>query len=349
MEDADVTEEVIDPHRVIVDSHHHLYARVALPPESPLYGQERRLGIDSSFLLEDYVAATRHCNVRATVVIEAGGMYRKTGPVDMRCIGETEFLNGQAAMAASGSYGPCHVGAAIIAHGNLTAGSRVREILEAHMASARDRLRGVRHTAGWDEDSSIFGWLYPQIEAGLYLHEDFRAGFAVLASLGLVFDAFILAPQMNDVFDLSGCFPSTPIVVEHLAVPVGIGRFSGRRSEEFDNWRAGMTKLASRENIYMKIGGLGNFVSNFPSFMATPPYSSQQLADEWRPYVETAIELFGAHRCMFNSDLPTNRSGDFLTLSNAYKLITAHCSESEKAAIFADTAVRVYRLDLPAL
>ncbi|GGC43054.1 hypothetical protein GCM10011371_33100 [Novosphingobium marinum] len=165
--------------------------------------------------------------------------------------------------------------------------------------------------------------------------------------MGLVFDAFVLAPQMMEVADLAGRFPSTPIVVEHLAVPVGIGRFAGKREDEFPNWHAGMASLAEHENIVMKVGGLGSYISGFNSFMAEPAFSSEQLADEWRPYVETAIELFGADRCMFNSDLPTNRSGSFVRLSNAYKRITASCSEDEKDAIFSKTAARVYDLAIP--
>ena len=342
-------EAVIDPDRIIIDAHHHLHGRFEIPAGSPLSGQEERVGIERQFLVDDYAAAVEGCNVVASVAIEAGGMYRRSGPDHLKPVGETEYLNGQAAMAASGAYGPCQVAAAIMAKGDLMAGSRVREILEAHKAAAPDRFRGVRQTAGWDKDPSVFGWMYPFVEAEMYAREDFREGFSVLQSMGLVFDAFILSPQMDDICSLARAFPGAPIVVNHLAVPVGVGRFAGRLEEEFPNWRAGMARMAQNENVLMKIGGLGSLVSEFPSFMARPPFTSQQLADEWRPYVETAIELFGADRCMFNSDLPTNRSGTFRTLSNAYKHITADCSENEKQAIFAGTAARVYDLDLSAL
>jgi predicted TIM-barrel fold metal-dependent hydrolase len=79
---------------------------------------------------------------------------------------------------------------------------------------------------------------------------------------------------------------------------------------------------------------------------ANPPFSSQSIAEEWAPYVETAVEAFGADRCMFESNLPTDETGAFATVCNAFKRMTQRCSESEKRAIFAGTAARVYRLDV---
>ena len=42
-------------------------------------------------------------NVIATVFVECGSMYRASGPVEMRCVGETEVAHGIATMSASGS------------------------------------------------------------------------------------------------------------------------------------------------------------------------------------------------------------------------------------------------------
>ena len=48
--------------------------------------------------------------------------------------------------------------------------------------------------------------------------------------------------------------------------------------------------LARCENVSVKLGGLAMAFCNFPSFLCDPPASSEQLAQEWRPYVETCIE-----------------------------------------------------------
>jgi predicted TIM-barrel fold metal-dependent hydrolase len=76
------------------------------------------------------------------------------------------------------------------------------------------------------------------------------------------------------------------------------------------------------------------------------PPSSEQLAAHWRPYVETCIELFGADRCLFESNFPVDKMGiGWVGLWNALKRIAADASAAEKQAMFAGTARRVYRLD----
>ena len=85
--------------------------------------------------------------------------------------------------------------------------------------------------------------------------------------------------------------------------------------------------------------------AGFPSFMNRPPASSVQLASEWRPYIETCIEAFGANRCMFESNFPVDLcSCTYDVLWNAFKVITAGASDDEKAALYSGTATRVYRL-----
>jgi predicted TIM-barrel fold metal-dependent hydrolase len=80
--------------------------------------------------------------------------------------------------------------------------------------------------------------------------------------------------------------------------------------------------------------------------MDAPP-SSEQLANAWRPYVETCIELFGADRCVMESNFPVEKMGiGYAALFNALKRLASGASADEKAAMFAGTARRVYRLDV---
>jgi predicted TIM-barrel fold metal-dependent hydrolase len=60
----------------------------------------------------------------------------------------------------------------------------------------------------------------------------------------------------------------------------------------------------------------------------------------------TCIELFGADRCMFESNFPVEKVGTgSAVLWNAFKRIAAGASADEKRALFSGTARRVYRLD----
>jgi predicted TIM-barrel fold metal-dependent hydrolase len=97
--------------------------------------------------------------------------------------------------------------------------------------------------------------------------------------------------------------------------------------------------------VNVKLGGLAMAFCNFPSFLAEPRAPSQQLAEEWRPYVETCIEAFGPERCMFESNFPVDMgSCSYATLWNAFKRIAAGYSADEKTALFSGTASKVYRL-----
>lgn len=334
-------EPAIDPTLPIVDTHHHLYDRLAEKFAS-LSGGRRRYLIDE--LVQDM--SSGH-NVVATVFVDADAMYRADGPSEYRVVGETEFANGQAAMGASGLYGPSRVAAGIVSTTDCRLGDRVKGVLEAHIAAGGTRFRGIRQTGAWDADTSIFGGMFKN-GAHLYLDPDFRRGFAHLAPLGLTFDAFVLSTQLPEVADLAAAFPDTRIVLDHAGGPVGIGPYKGRLAEMFPAWKRDVEEIARRGNVVVKLGGLGSFINGFPSYGAQPPASSEALAADWRPYVETCITAFGAHRCMFESNYPVDfGAGSYGTIVNAYKHLTAGCSAAERTAIFSGTAVDLYRLDLP--
>jgi len=82
---------------------------------------------------------------------------------------------------------------------------------------------------------------------------------------------------------------------------------------------------------------------NFRELPAPP--NSEAWAAAWRPYVETCIELFGADRCNFESNFPVDKMGTgYAVLWNAFKRITAGCSQSEKLALYSGTAKQLYHL-----
>jgi L-fuconolactonase len=57
------------------------------------------------------------------------------------------------------------------------------------------------------------------------------------------------------------------------------------------------------------------------------------------------IECFGPERCMFESNFPVDRwSLSYQVLWNALKKVASGASPDDKAALFAATARRVYRL-----
>jgi len=326
---AQVTEAAIEPELPICDPHHHLW--------------DRRTGqIEPRYLLDEVLHDLRSGhNIVSTVFIEHLSMFRADGPDEMKYVGEVEFANGIAAMAASGLYGPTRLAAAIVGRADLASGSRVRAVLEAEMAAAPARFRGIRCTGAWDPDPRIARAAKP----GLYLDSKFREGFAELDALGLVFEFACRYHQLAECADLAAAFPATTIVLNHLGGITGIGAYAGRRDEIFAAWRASLPALAARPNVVVKLGGLGMDYAGFGWHERPRPPTSLELSAANRPYLETAIELFGPDRCMFESNFPVDKlSGGYGVLWNSFKRVAAGCSPDEKATLFHDTAARVYRI-----
>lgn len=128
--------------------------------------------------------------------------------------------------------------------------------------------------------------------------------------------------------------------------PVGLGSYVGKRDDRFTGWKANMASLAELPNVHMKLGRLG---MSFPDFEGMGPDvrpSSETLMAAWRPYIESCIELFGADLCMFESIFLVDRwKADCSTMWNAFKRIASVASAGEKAALFAGTSARFYRLE----
>ena len=163
-------------------------------------------------------------NIRGTVYMECGAMYRADGPAELKCVGETEFVNGVAAMSASGIYGDVRACAAVVGHVDLRIGpDHVEDALRSHSAAGHGRFRGIRQSASFDEDPIVLGPLAGRNTAGLYRDPKFRESFAVLHRLGLSCDAWLLEPQLPDLIDLARAFPQTVIILDHVGFLLGFG------------------------------------------------------------------------------------------------------------------------------
>jgi predicted TIM-barrel fold metal-dependent hydrolase len=263
-------------------------------------------------------------------------MLRKDGPREFAAIGETEFVNGVAAMSASGMYGDFRACAGIVGNVQLLPlGDAARPVLEAHVQAGGGRVRGIRNSASWEADKDVLGPLN-RVEKGLYLEPKFREGFRHLAPLGMSFDAWMLEPQLPDLIDLARAFPDTTIVLDHVGTPLGRGSYTGKLEERFPIWRDNIRELAKSPNVVVKLGGLAMAFCNFPSFLAEPRVPSEQLAKEWGPYIETCIEAFGAERCMFESNFPVDMgSCTYAVLWNAFKRLASRASADEKSPLVA--------------
>jgi predicted TIM-barrel fold metal-dependent hydrolase len=146
-----------------------------------------------------------------------------------------------------------------------------------------------------------------------------RRGYARLGALGLHFELQAPWNQMAEAARLAGDFPAIAIVVNHAGLPAE-GLLAG--------WRDAMAALAPLPNVAVKVSGLGNLGR-----------------DARHEVVRSVVEQFGADRCMFASNYPVDSLRDtFDTVFGTFDEATRGFSADERAALFHDNAVRIYRM-----
>ena len=324
-------ESTLEPELPICDPHHHFWD---LRPESVPYQR---------YLLHELNGDiySGH-NVRSTVFLEARSMYRTGGPEELRPVGEVEFVQGLAAASASGVYGPSRAAAAIIGHADLKLAGKVAPVLEALQAASPNRFRGIRHNITWNTDPA---WDNRETE-GILANAEFIAGAKVLSQKGLVLDIMQSFPQLPEIADFAEAVPDLPIILNHIGGVSRVGIYANKDDEVIPAWRDGITAVAARPNVTCKLGGMGMPRFGYGWHARDVPIGSEELAKTMEPWMKHCIEQFGPDRCMFESNFPPDKvSFSYNVMYNAFKRLSKEYSVSERAALFHDTAARVYQID----
>ncbi len=332
-------EDALEPDLPICDPHHHLWDYPDNLPEDkvPVFARQPR-----HYLLPDILEDIGGHNIVKTVFMECNSMYRKSGPQELRWVGETEFVQGIAAQSASGLYGDAEVAAGIVGFVDLTLGDAAGPVLEAQLAASPNRFRGIRHISTWDAANNLTS---RSRIPNLLSESKFRQGFAKLHNYGLSFDAWLYHTQLGELSDLAKAFPGTQIVLNHIGGPLGLGTYAGKRDAVFQDWTKGIAELSECPNVAIKLGGMGMPIMGFGWHERQKPPTSTELAEGMAPYLSWCIDKFGPNRCMFESNFPVDKkSYSYSVLWNGFKRFSSRFSRQERATLFHDTAVRIYRL-----
>ena len=324
---AQTLEDTLEPEIPICDPHHHFW--VARP--EPVHYQKYLLPE-----LSDDVGSGH--NVKSTVFIEVRCEYRTDGPDEMKPVGEVEYIQTIADVASAGR---TKAAAGIIGHADLKLGEGVRPVLEAMRAASPNRFRGVRHSVGYDESPELAN---RDIKGALGT-DGYRAGARVLASMGLILENSMYFHQLSELADFARAVPEVPIVLNHIGGLLRVGPYANRDDEVIPQWRKGVEEVAKCPNIIMKLGGVGQLRYGYYWHDREPPIGSEELARELSPLMEYCIQQFGPDRCMFESNFPVDKvSYSYNVIYNAFKRLSAGYSATERAAMFHDTAARVYNI-----
>ncbi len=195
----------------------------------------------------------------------------------------------------------------------------VEAVLEAQ--ASYKNVRGIRHIVNWHRDA---GKTYS--ERDLTTDPQWRAGYALLAKYGLSFDCQIYPGQMPVIAALAAEHPDIPVMLNHAGMMIDAG------DDALAEWKNGMTALAALPHVSVKLSGFGIVDHGW-----TP--------ESIRPLILTAIDLFGVDRVMAASDFPTDKLfGSFDETVGALASAVSDFSETERDAIFAANALRIYRI-----
>ena len=351
------------PARPIIDAHHHLWDQLGTPRRSSLvarlfgwspralrwvmrtlfprdlvafFGDGASLDAVRDYLPPDLRADASGYALAGTVHVQAG--WEGKGPLGP--VGETRWLD----QLPDGPAG-------IVGHADLTLGRDVEPVLAAHV-EASAKFRGIRHMLA-HHDARIVHSFAPR--PGLAEEPGFRAGVERLARRGLSFDAWCYHHQLGEVARLARTFPELTVVLCHLGTPVAVGGPFGplghdarERHDTFLAWADALAEVAAEPNVVAKISGLTMPVLGWGYHLGESPPTAARVAEDLRPLVTHALEVFGPERCMFASNFPVDRvSLPYATLYGAYERLVADRTEAEQRRLFQGTAAQIYRLARP--
>lgn len=290
-----------------VDSHFHVWHQADLPWLSgPM--QPRIFGpyepIRRDYLMAEYHEDAHTSGVEKSVYVQANW------PVD-RAEDEVAWVS-TLAKETGWPHG-------IVGYADMSV-EDVRPALDR--LTAYPRMRGIRQQFHWHENP-LFRFAP---HADLCRDPKVQANVARLADYGWSFDLQVFAAQMDGACELVDACPDVTFILQHA------GMLTDTTEDGRLYWRAQMAKLAARSNVVSKLSGFGTFIHK---------RDAEQIA--W--LTRETVALFGAERCLWGSNFPIEKLWtDYASLLDAHRMAAGGLSTAEQAAIFNDTASRVYRL-----
>jgi L-fuconolactonase len=178
------------------------------------------------------------------------------------------------------------------------------------------KFKGVRHLVESEPDKD---WLIqPHVLRGL----------KVLSRHKVPYDMLVHPEHLENVSRVADQCPDLDLVIDHLAKPrIAKGEVSA--------WALDLRRVAANPNVHCKLSGL-----------VTEADHESWTLDDLRPFVESALEIFGPSRLIFGSDYPVCLlAASYPRVLNTARLLLDGLSNEEKSRIFFGNAVAFYRLN----
>jgi L-fuconolactonase len=205
--------------------------------------------------------------------------------------------------------------AGVVGWVDLTASDVAETLAELQAQPNGKWLVGIRHMVHDETDPD---WL---------LRPDVQRGLAAVRDAGLAYDFLVRPRELPAALATAHALPDMRFVIDHIAKPP-------IASGQIDEWRALMEPFRGLDHVWCKLSG-----------MITEAHWTVWTPDDLRPYVETALDIFGVDRVMYGSDWPVCLlAGSYGAVKEALEEALPPLSPEEKAKVFGGNAIAFYRL-----
>ena len=327
-------EEPIESDQAIIDPHHHLW--------------DLNFG---KYLHQDFIEdiKTSGHNILASVFIMSSAnteIYDKKSPKEFETVPEIIFACKEAEKAKNKFSNKYKINESIVGSLDLRYGKKLIPVIEKAISISKGKLKGIRMLLAAHSDPSISSGAV-KTSLGIMKDPKFLEGAKILQKYDLSLDFWIHHTQLNEMGYIAKSVPELQIILNHVGGPIHLGPYTGKKALTHREWRHSMMRLASLANISVKLGGLGMAVNGSQFYKKKIPPSSDELSENWKPWIFETIDLFGFERCMFESNFPVDKgSCSYGNLWNAFKKIIISMSKEEKNKLFFKNAAKIYKIAL---
>ena len=178
-----------------------------------------------------------------------------------------------------------------------------------------NKIKGFRHVVQDEPDPDFM--MLPK----------FQNGISKLEKFGFTYDILIFPNQLHAALDTVMKFPNQKFVIDHIAKP-------NIKEGHINEWEKGMKAIAAHENVSCKLSG-----------MVTEADWINWKQEDFNPYLDSVLDMFGVDRVMYGSDWPVSliewTYGEVKGIIDTY---TENFSATEKEKIYGKNAIEFYNL-----
>jgi L-fuconolactonase len=207
--------------------------------------------------------------------------------------------------------------AGVVGWVNLTDPAVAETLAELKARDDGDWLVGIRHQVHDEKDAE---WL---------LRPDVQRGLAAVRDAGLAYDFLVRPRELPAALATARAFPDMRFVIDHIAKPP-------IASGQVNAWEALMLPFRDLTHVSCKLSG-----------MITEANWATWTPSDLRPFVTTALEIFGTDRVMYGSDWPVCLlAGSYGAVKSALEKALPPLSPDERAKVFGGNAISFYKLEV---